>query len=145
VSFDRIGEQPMRTPTSCQRVRGRAVGRPPGPAPRGRDRCRSHEPGLYLANVNKNIARLPAASSQAAQVEAYLYETIATLEYIGHPVTRTEIAAVADLDDATVDRTLRDMTERGLLVASDRGSEPAYEPARRDWSVAPGTAHGRVL
>jgi hypothetical protein len=79
------------------------------------------------------------------EVEAYLYEAVATLEYIGHPVTRTEIAAVADLDDTTIDRTLRDMTDRGLLVQGDYDGEPAYEPARRDWSVAPDKAQGRVL
>jgi DNA-binding transcriptional regulator LsrR (DeoR family) len=66
------------------------------------------------------------------EVEAYLYEAIATLGYIGHPVTRTEIAAVADLDDSTVDRTLRDLTDQGFLVQGDHGGQPAYEPARRD-------------
>lgn len=66
------------------------------------------------------------------EVEAYLYEAIATLQYIGHPVTRTEIAAVADLDDATIGPILRDMTDRGFLVQGDYGGEPAYEPARRD-------------
>lgn len=66
------------------------------------------------------------------EVEAYLYEAVATLEYIGHPVTRTEIAVVADLDDSTVDRTLRDLTHQGFLVQGDYGGEPTYEPARRD-------------
>src|SRR5215469_13391517 len=79
------------------------------------------------------------------EVEAYLYEAIATLEYIGHPVTRTEIVAVADLDDTTIDRTLRDMTDKGLPVHCDYGREPAFEPARRDWSVAPDQASGSVL
>lgn len=78
------------------------------------------------------------------EVEAYLYEAIATLEYIGHPVTKAEIAAVADLDDATIDRVLHDMIGRGLLVQGDYGGEPAYGPARRDWSVAPDKAQGRV-
>ncbi len=79
------------------------------------------------------------------EVEIYLYEAIAELEYIGRLVTKTEIAAVADLDDATIEQTLHVMTERGLLVQSDCGSEPAYQPARRDWSAAPGRAQGRVL
>jgi hypothetical protein len=69
------------------------------------------------------------------EVEIYLYEAIAELEYIGRLVTKTEIAAVAYLDDATIEQTLHDMTERGLLVQSDCGSEPAYQPARRDWSL----------
>lgn len=79
------------------------------------------------------------------EVEAYLYEAIATMEYIGHPVTRTEIVAVADLDDTTIDRTLRDMTDKGLLVQGDYGGEPAFEQARRDWSVAPDQASGPIL
>jgi DNA-binding IclR family transcriptional regulator len=79
------------------------------------------------------------------EVETYLYEAIATLEYIGHPVTRTEIAAVADLDDSTVDRTLRDMTGHGFLVQGDYGGEPAYELANRDWRAAPDKASGRAL
>ena len=60
-------------------------------------------------------------------------------------MTRTEIAAVADLDDATIGQTLRDTTDRGLLVQGEYGGEPAYEPARRDWSVAPDKAQGRAL
>jgi hypothetical protein len=79
------------------------------------------------------------------EVEIYLYETIATLEYIGHPVTRAEVCRIVDLEDATIDQTLRDMTERRLLVQSECGGEPAYEPARRDWSVAQGRGQGRVL
>jgi hypothetical protein len=79
------------------------------------------------------------------EVAAYLYEAVATLEYIGHPVTRTEIAAVADLDDSTIDRTLNDMTDQGFLVQGDYGGEPAYELARRDWRVPPDKAQGRVL
>jgi hypothetical protein len=79
------------------------------------------------------------------EVEAYLYEAIATLEYIGHPATRKEIAAVADLDDSTIDRTLKDMTDQAFLVQGDYGGEPAYELARRDWRVPPDRARGRVL
>ena len=79
------------------------------------------------------------------EVEAYLYEAIATLEYIGHPVTRSELAAVADLDEATIEATLRDMTSQGFLVEGDHEGEPAYEPATRGWSVAPDKAQGPVL
>jgi hypothetical protein len=86
--------------------------------------------------MGANSDRPYAEPMSMSEVEAYLYEAIATLEYIGHPVTRTEIAAVADLDDATIGPILRDMTDRGLLVQGDYGGEPAYEPARRDWSVA---------
>jgi Mn-dependent DtxR family transcriptional regulator len=73
-----------------------------------------------------------------SDVEAYLYEAIATLEYSGRPATEPEIAAVVDLDDQTVTEILAQLTERGLLVRrlGEQG-EPAFEPARRDWSAAP--------
>jgi hypothetical protein len=75
-------------------------------------------------------------------VDIYVYETIATLEYTGRPATRDEIAAVADLDDQVLDETLTALAERGLLVRVDVGGEPAYEPASRGWSTAPEQAQG---
>jgi hypothetical protein len=75
-------------------------------------------------------------------VDTYVYETIATLEYTGRPATRNEIAAVADVDDQVLDHTLTALTERGLLVRADAGGEPGYEPADRGWSAAPGQARG---
>lgn len=75
-------------------------------------------------------------------VDTYVYETIATLEYTGRPATRDEIAAVADLDDQVLDETLTALAERGLLVRVDARGEPAYEPAIRGWSTAPEQAQG---
>jgi predicted transcriptional regulator len=72
-----------------------------------------------------------------SDVETYVYEAIATLEYTGRPATEPEIAAVVDLDDQTVSEILARLTERGLLVRTERDGEPAFEPARRDWSAAP--------
>lgn len=54
-----------------------------------------------------------------SSVEEYVYEAIATAERTGRPVARTEIAAVSDLDDQTLDATLEAMTSRGLLSARD--------------------------
>jgi hypothetical protein len=75
-------------------------------------------------------------------VDTYVYETIATLEYTGRPATRHEIAAVADVDDQVLDETLTALTERGLLIRADAGGEPGYEPADRGWSAAPEQARG---
>jgi len=74
--------------------------------------------------------------------DTYVYETIATLEYTGRPATRSQIAAAADLDDETLDRTLAKLTGRGMLTRSDAGDEPAFEPADRGWSAAPDHAEG---
>lgn len=70
-------------------------------------------------------------------VDSYLYEAIATLEYSGRPTTRGEIATIADLDDQTIDESLDALTDRGALVRTQSGDEPAFEPARRGWSAAP--------
>jgi hypothetical protein len=75
-------------------------------------------------------------------VDTYLYETIATLEYAGRPASRSEIAAAADLDDQTLDKALAELTRRGLLVQADTGGEPTFEPAERGWSAAPEQARG---
>jgi hypothetical protein len=65
--------------------------------------------------MDANSNRRSAEPMRLNELEAYLYEAIATLEYIGHPVTRTELAGVADLDDATMEATLRDMTSQGYF------------------------------
>jgi Winged helix DNA-binding domain len=72
-----------------------------------------------------------------SDVETYIYEAIATLEYRGRPATESEIAAVVDLDDQTVSEVLATLTERGLLVSLPGEGELAFQPARRDWSAAP--------
>jgi hypothetical protein len=72
----------------------------------------------------------------------HVYEAIATLEYLGRPATRPEIAAAAETDQDRLDRTLDELTRRGLLIRSDSSGEPAYEPARRGWSRAPDVPQG---
>jgi hypothetical protein len=75
--------------------------------------------------------------------DLHLYETIITLEYMGRAVTRSEVSAAAGLSDTEADERLASLTERNLLVRSDaRPGEPAFEPARRDWSAVPGEAAG---
>ena len=81
-------------------------------------------------------------SLSLSDVDAYVYETIATLEYTGRPATRGEIAAAADIDDATLDATLAELTRRGLLARADADGDPAHAPAERGWSAAPDQARG---
>lgn len=75
-------------------------------------------------------------------VDTYVYETIATLEYTGRPATRDQIAAVADLEDEVLDETLTELVRRRLLIESDAEGEPGFEPANRGWSTAPDQARG---
>jgi hypothetical protein len=72
----------------------------------------------------------------------YVYETVATLEYTGQPVTREQIGRAAKLDDDTLDAMLEDLTGRGLLRQIGPADEPAYEPADRGWSMAPERGQG---
>lgn len=74
--------------------------------------------------------------------DAQVYEAIATLEYTGHPVTRAAIVAAAQLDDASVDDALEQLTGRGLVVRSEADGEAVFGPARREWSAAPDQAAG---
>lgn len=74
--------------------------------------------------------------------DAHVYETIATLEYTGRPATRAAIAATAELDEASVDSALEQLTRRGLLVRTEADGELAFEPAQRGWSAAPDQAAG---
>jgi hypothetical protein len=85
----------------------------------------------------------PYVDSQSLRdVDTYVYETIATLEYTGRAATRGQIAAVADLDDRVLDETLTELVRRRLLVESDADGQPAFEPADRGWSTAPDQAQG---
>jgi hypothetical protein len=72
-----------------------------------------------------------------SDVDAQVYEAIATLEFIGYQVKAKDIATASDLDETTVLQALRAMTQRGVLVAKKRGAEDVYAPAHRGWSVAP--------
>ncbi|HET9899105.1 MAG TPA: hypothetical protein VFQ44_29625 [Streptosporangiaceae bacterium] len=73
-------------------------------------------------------------------VEPDIYEAIATLEFIGHEVTAHDIAVAADLDEGIVNDKLDSLSDRGIVVASDRGEGTTYEPANRGWSAAPDQA-----
>jgi hypothetical protein len=87
----------------------------------------------------------PHVDSQSlSDVDLYVYETIATLEYLARPTTRAEIAAASQLTERAVGDMLESLTHRGLLVRSESGpvSEPVFEPARRGWSTAPGQSAG---
>jgi hypothetical protein len=71
-----------------------------------------------------------------------VYETVATLEFLGRTPTRSQIGAAAGVDDGELDELLRSLIERHLLVRSDAAGEPAFQPARRDFSAVPGDPEG---
>jgi hypothetical protein len=78
-----------------------------------------------------------------ADQDMHLYETVITLEYLGRAVTRSQVRAAAGLSDAELDERLGSLISRHLLIQSAAPSgEPAFEPARRDWSAVPGEAAG---
>ena len=72
-----------------------------------------------------------------SDVDAQVYEAIATLEFIGYQVKAKDIVTASDLDEDTVHRTLHSLTHRGVLVTRKQGSEDVYAPAHRGWSAAP--------
>lgn len=70
--------------------------------------------------------------------DMHLYEAIATLEWLGRPVTRSQIGTALNVADDELDEMLRLLTERRLLVRAEQSrGEPAFLPARRDWSAVP--------
>jgi hypothetical protein len=75
-------------------------------------------------------------------VDTTVYETAANLEYTGRPLTRTEIGAVVDLDDKTLDESLDVLVGRGLLARSGDDGEPAFTVANRGWSLTPDQGEG---
>ena len=85
----------------------------------------------------------PYVDSQGlGELDMHVYETIATLEFLGRSPTKSEIGAAAGLESGELDDLLRSLTERHLLVRSQVPGEPAFEPARRDWSAVPGEPQG---
>lgn len=72
-----------------------------------------------------------------SDVDAQVYEAIATLEFIGYQVKTKDIVTASDLDEDTVRQALRALTQRGVLITKKRGSEDVYAPAHRGWSAAP--------
>jgi hypothetical protein len=76
------------------------------------------------------------------ELDMHVYEAIATLEFLGRAPTKSEIGTAAGLGNGELDEMLRSLTERHLLVQSRTSGEPAFEPARRDWSAVPGESEG---
>lgn len=74
-------------------------------------------------------------------LEASVYEAIATLEYSGRPVTVAQVADVTGLDAGTVSTILQALAEQEVLVPADGpgGEQGELSLARRDWSAAPDT------
>ncbi|HUA30036.1 MAG TPA: hypothetical protein VMC03_14225 [Streptosporangiaceae bacterium] len=70
-------------------------------------------------------------------LDTYVYEAVATLEYSHSPVTGSEISAATDLDDRTTGEVLDALTEHGVLRRTQSGGKEAFELARRDWSATP--------
>jgi hypothetical protein len=84
----------------------------------------------------------PYLDAQAlTDVEASVYEAIATLEYMGRPVTAAQVTDVTGLDSETVGAIVQALAEQGALVPADgtAGERGEFSLARRDWSAAPGT------
>lgn len=77
-------------------------------------------------------------------VDTYVYETIATLEYTGRPLTRGQIAAVTDVDGAALDQALGNLVSHGLVNRTDDGpdGELCFVPEQRGWSAAPERGRG---
>jgi hypothetical protein len=84
----------------------------------------------------------PHLDAQAlTDVEASVYEAIATLEYSGRPVTAARVADATGLDAATAGTIVQALAQQGVLVPADgpAGEQGELSLARRDWSAAPGT------
>ncbi len=95
------------------------------------------------ADSNLPVSDQPYVDPQSLEDrDMHVYEAIVTLEYLGRPVTRSEIATAAGLDGAELDGRLRSLTERHLLVQSPGSGEPAFAPAQRGWSAVPDQAEG---
>ncbi len=77
-------------------------------------------------------------------VDTYIYETIATLEYTGRPLTRGQIAAVTDIDGTALDHALGNLVSHGLVNRAGNGpdGELAFVPAQRGWSAVPEQGRG---
>jgi hypothetical protein len=95
--------------------------------------------------VTSDSERPYVDSLSLTDADTDVYETIATLEFTGRLATRRQIAAAADLDEATIDATLRELTRRGMLSRSEQDGEPAFEPRHRGWSTAPDQRQGKGL
>jgi DNA-binding transcriptional ArsR family regulator len=74
-----------------------------------------------------------------SELDTDVYEAVATLEYLGRPVTTDEIMEATDLDAPAVGEILDALTEHGVLTRRRANAGDAFELARRDWSATPDT------
>jgi hypothetical protein len=106
----------------------------------GRDRL--HRVGDDRADrgARWNRGDQPYVDAQAlTDLDAQVYEAVATLEYAGHSVTRDEVMRATDLDNAAAGEILDTLTEQGVLIRTPADDGGTYELARRDWSATPET------
>jgi hypothetical protein len=104
---------------------------------------RQHKTPSLGVETMADKRQLPYAELLSVKdVDSYVYETVATLEYTGRPVTRPEIAAATDLDDQAIDASLAVLADRGMLTRTTDGGEVAFAPAERGWSAAPEQGQG---
>jgi hypothetical protein len=84
---------------------------------------------------------MQALSDSSADV----YEAIATLEFTGRTVSRSQIASATRLNGAAVAEALGILVGQGFVLERAGDGEPVYMPARRGWSAAPAQATGKPL
>ena len=72
-----------------------------------------------------------------SELDTGVYEAVATLEYLGSPVTADEIREATGLDAPAVGEILDALTEHGVLTRRHTDAGDAFELARRDWSATP--------
>lgn len=91
------------------------------------------------------MAQPPVDAQAVSDTGLEIFEAVATLEFTGHRTSRTAIAAATRRDQAVVGEALDEMTAHGLLTVTAEDGEPAYVPARRDWSTQPDQAAGHPM
>ena len=74
--------------------------------------------------------------------EATVYEAIATLEFLGRPVTLAGLAGATGFSPQRVEAALGGLTERGVVTGAGEESESDFRPATRGWSAVPEQANG---
>jgi DNA-binding IclR family transcriptional regulator len=88
--------------------------------------------------MRRSSGRPSVDAQKFTDVEAGVYEAIATLEFSGRPVTVAEVASVTGLDIETADAIVRALAEQGVLARSGP-DDGVFRLARRDWSATPET------
>jgi hypothetical protein len=98
-----------------------------------------------FAGRRREMTQPPVDAQTVNDTELEIFEAIATLEFTSRRASRSVIAAATRRDQAVVDEALDDMTARGLLTMTGDSDDPAFVPARRDWSTQPGQAAGHPM